>query len=121
MRNAARRRRACLIGIAKYDRSEIADLPIVRRDVARLQSVLESSGYQVEPHCPGKGEGGISRSRLRSLIGDACREATEGETLVIYFSGHGGHFNGEDCLVPCDADLIGLWTIVPVSPPCKAG
>ncbi|WP_295433285.1 caspase family protein [uncultured Thiodictyon sp.] len=99
------KRRACLIGVPRYDQKVIADLPVVTRDISRLQSVLEASDYRVKSHCPAKGEPDISLSRLRSLIREACRDAEDGETLILYFSGHGGHFQGKDCLVPCDADL----------------
>jgi len=98
-------RRACLIGVPRYDQKVIADLPVVARDISRLQTVLEASDYRVETLCPADGEGGLSLNRLRSSIAGACRRAEDGETLILYFSGHGGHFRGKDYLIPCDADL----------------
>lgn len=54
---------------------------------------------------PGETEQGISRSTLRTLILETCRAAAEAETLIVYFSGHGGPFNGKDYLIPSDANL----------------
>ena len=98
-------RRACLIGVPTYDDPGISNLPVVRNDVARLQTVLEASNYQVETLCPGASESGVSCGKLRSTISRACGNAAENETLLIYFSGHGGNVEHKDYLVPSDAYL----------------
>jgi caspase domain-containing protein/ClpA/ClpB-like protein len=105
MENKLKRRTAYLIGIPNYDYVGISGLPIVRRDINRLRSVLEASDYQVQTHCPADGAPGISRGRLRTIITEACRMAEPQETTILYFSGHGGHFNGRDYLIPADANL----------------
>ncbi|MEM7539488.1 MAG: caspase family protein [Chloroflexota bacterium] len=106
MQNVHKKRRACLIGIPQYRSTAIGNLDVVRTDITQLQMVLESSGYQVETHCPNPGEPDMTLGNLRKTIKAACRTATSGETLLIYFSGHGGHFSGKDYLIPSDADLM---------------
>ncbi|MCP4699000.1 MAG: caspase family protein [Gammaproteobacteria bacterium] len=95
--------RAVLVGIPCYDNKDW-NLPVIANDIQRLQTVLEKSDYAVEPHCP-KSPDTIACGRLRKIFTGACRNAAAGETLLLYFSGHGGHYQGADYLVPADATL----------------
>jgi len=97
------RRRALLVGIPEYNSDVFPDLPVVRRDVDILREVLEASGYTVRSHGVSSPLEG-TRSGITSALRKACREAQRGETLLLYFSGHGIHYRGKDYLVPIDID-----------------
>jgi Caspase domain len=45
------------------------------------------------------------RSQILKALGAACRQTKGVETLLLYFSGHGLHYNGRDYLIPGDADV----------------
>ena len=98
------KRRALLIGVPKYINQAIPPLLFIENDVKRLREALESCGYQVRsigtsnnaPATPGV---------IREAVFGFCSKAGEGETLLLCFSGHGVHFDGNDYLVPCDATI----------------
>jgi hypothetical protein len=97
------KRHALLIGVPKYDVVE-PDLPVVRKDFQILDKALKSSRYDVrklgdEHSCA------PTRSSIRREMRRFCTEAHEGDTLLLYFSGHGVHYNGKDYLIPSDATL----------------
>jgi len=97
------KRRALLIGVPEYESDAIPNLPIVRKDLEMLHGALEKSGFTVRS----LGADGIShgRSKIRQALIRECKEARGIETLLLYFSGHGIHFQGKDYLVPADAVL----------------
>ena len=96
-------RYALLIGIPEYDVIE-PDLPVVINDLQILDKALKSSRFDVRKlgdnlsYAP-------TRSRIRREIRQFCDEASEGHTLLLYFSGHGVHYNNRDYLIPSDATL----------------
>ena len=95
-----------LIGVAEYDQPGIPDLPIVHNDIRDLASVLERSHYSVREIGTG-GSHPATRNNTRGAIEDALSEAEPGDTLLIYFSGHGAHYDGKDWLVPSDGRITG--------------
>lgn len=97
------KRRALLIGVPEYESDAIPNLPIVRKDLETLHTALEKSGFTVRS----LGADGLShgRSKIRQALIRECKEAQGVETLLLYFSGHGMHFQGKDYLVPSDAML----------------
>ncbi|NJM99696.1 MAG: hypothetical protein HC800_23415 [Phormidesmis sp. RL_2_1] len=102
------KRKALLIGVPHYEAAGIRDLPIVRQDLATLQSALAESAYEVTTvgdECDDRMQG-IAQTglvKVRRALRQACREAKGVETLLLYFSGHGLHYQGQDYLVPADA------------------
>jgi hypothetical protein len=99
------RRSAYLVGVPRYTNRDDLDISAVSRDLHDLETVLRDSGYTVtvrgidgDPASTGKGG-------IRSLLDEAIREAGQGDTVLLYFSGHGLHYQGKDCLVPSDADF----------------
>jgi hypothetical protein len=50
-----------------------------------------------------------SRGNITAAMRDACAEVSPGGTLLMFFSGHGLHYQGQDYLVPGDADLRHTW------------
>jgi hypothetical protein len=92
-----------LIGVPEYENKKL-DLPVVRNDVENLHSSLEKSGFTVRTLGMGdKSETG--GNKIKQALRRECRDAKGIETLILYFSGHGVHYEGKDYLVPSDADL----------------
>jgi len=96
------KRRALLIGVPIYHSDAIHDLLFISDDVKKLQEALESSGYHVTPI--GLSEK-ASRSIIRGEINRFCTKADKDEDLLLFFSGHGLHYNGYDYIVPYDAAI----------------
>jgi NB-ARC domain/Caspase domain len=96
------KRKALLIGVSDYKSSSIGALPCVRNDLTILQTALQKSRYDVEV-IGFDGESETGTSNLCSQIGKACENAKDIETLLLYLSGHGIHYNGKDYLVASDA------------------
>jgi|GEM_PF-586479 len=100
------KRLALLIGVAEYDQPAIPDLPVVHNDVRDLASVLERSNYSVRKLGTG-GAKGASGNNIPGAIEDILSEAGKGDTVLIYYSGHGWHYNGKDWLLPSDGRITG--------------
>src|SRR5690242_8809749 len=99
-----KKRRALLIGVPEYQNKSIPDLPVVRRDVGNLELVLKRSGFDVRSQgIEDKFDSG--RSMIWTSLRQVCQNAKSGEILLLYFSGHGVHYQGKDYLVPSDAIL----------------
>ncbi|NES23994.1 MAG: caspase family protein [Symploca sp. SIO3E6] len=98
------KRRALLIGVPEYESDRIEDLPVVCKDLEVLNSSLEQSGYLVRS-LGGDNAAQLTRNRIINSLRRECREARGVDILLLYFSGHGLHYNGRDYLVPADAFL----------------
>lgn len=98
------KRRALLIGVPKYINKAIPPLLFIENDVKRLHEALESAGYQVESIGTGKNLP-ATPGVIRKAVYGFCSKADKDETLLLCFSGHGVHFDGNDYLVPCDATI----------------
>lgn len=97
-----RRLRALLVGVAEYDDGNIRRLPCVPSDLQDLRKALESHGYSVEiPDSKCR----VGRTRMLSTVSRFLHSGGPEDTLLVYLSGHGFHHNGEDYLVPSDAEL----------------
>ncbi|MFD4910939.1 wHTH domain-containing protein [Kitasatospora purpeofusca] len=88
--------RALLIGVPKYRDEHITDLPFVRDDLLELEEALSSAGYEVVVHEPDE----TDREGIDSAVEIFFQQATAGQTLLVYLSGHGIHHDGTDYLVP---------------------
>jgi len=93
-------RYALLIGVSSYESEAFANLDVTRRDVAALSSVLEDRGYVVE--AIGTGDESASRALILTRLRAALANVPEGATLLVYFSGHGVHYEEASFLVPSD-------------------
>ncbi|MFC0599999.1 HD domain-containing protein [Streptomyces palmae] len=98
-----RRHRALLIGAGDYDDPAIPPLPFVREDLQRLASVLGERGFQTV-EVP-EARRGVTPNFVGGQVGRFLRDAKAGDTLLVLLSGHGGHFEGHDYLVPEDASF----------------
>ncbi|GLY89423.1 HD domain-containing protein [Actinoallomurus iriomotensis] len=94
--------RALLLGVAEYDDQGIKDLPFVTDDLVNVAMALESRGFSTD--IPGDG-GRLGQIRIRTEVSRFLATAREGDTLLVYLSGHGAHGDGVDYLLPSDADL----------------
>ncbi|MHB8117431.1 MAG: caspase family protein [Methanothrix sp.] len=98
------KRRALLIGVPKYRVNCITPLPFIRNDLKILQEALESSGFKVESII-GIGKHTATPGEIRGEIHEFCRKAEKSDILLLWFSGHGVHFEGNSYLVPYDARI----------------
>ena len=94
-------KQALLIGVPRNKRDPTLNLPVVYNDISLLHDSLESCGYSVTS-CGIDDPSEVSSNLIVDAIQDACVEAPEDSTLILYFSGHGIHYGGKDLLVPWD-------------------
>jgi hypothetical protein len=99
-------RKALLIGVPEYRRTEIPQLPFIRDDIAKLQEAFESSDYHVKTI--GIDEHYATLGEIQGEIEDFCTKADKSDTLILCFSGHGLHSKGKDFLMPYDAKISDL-------------
>ncbi|MFE6688551.1 caspase family protein [Streptomyces sp. NPDC057743] len=88
--------RALLIGVPLYHDPQIDDLPFVTDDMRELEGVLTEVGYGVRTHNVDE----TDRESIDYAVETFFQDATSGETLLLYLSGHGIHHGGKDYLVP---------------------
>jgi hypothetical protein len=100
------RRKALLIGVPEYRRTEIPQLSFIRDDITKLQGALESSDYHVKTI--GIDEHHASLGEIQGELEDFCMKADKSDTLILCFSGHGLHSKGKDYLMPYDAKISDL-------------
>jgi hypothetical protein len=98
---------AFLVGVADYTDPKIPSLPFVRNDLVSLSEALKQVGYKVKSL--GAEPGTTGRSQIWTSLRRECRQAEGVENLILYFSGHGIHFQGQDYLVPSDAQRDALF------------
>ena len=101
------KRRAVLIGVSEYESNAFENLPVVRRDLEILHAALEKSDYAVRT-VGAEDSDQTGRTKILKALRKACREAKGVEVLLLYFSGHGIHYEGRDYLIPSDADFEDL-------------
>ncbi|MDT0441567.1 wHTH domain-containing protein [Streptomyces johnsoniae] len=88
--------KALLIGVPAYRDEAIGDLPFVADDLAELADALRATGYDVDVHDVAE----TDRDSLDQAVEDVLQQAAEGQTVLIYLSGHGVNHDGIDYLVP---------------------
>ena len=95
-------RRALLVAVPQYE-PDFPPLPVAVSDARLLGDALSRARYSVDS----LGTTGISPSRNQILeaVREFCRTGQTGETLLVYFSGHGLQYEGANYLVPGDVSL----------------
>ncbi|MFD5782762.1 caspase family protein [Streptomyces sp. NPDC126933] len=88
--------RALLIGVPYYRDQDIDDLPFIEDDLAELSEALDAAGYEVAIHDVQE----TDLDSIDSAVESFFQDARDGETLLLYLSGHGIHHNNVDYLVP---------------------
>jgi len=81
-------RRALLIGVPEYKKEEIEDIPVIRQDLALMEGALERLDFDTEVVGLDPAEPPV-RLDLEERLEDLLEEAETGETVLIYFTGHG--------------------------------
>lgn len=114
-------RHALLIGVPKCDDDRFTDIgDVVRNDVTAMRRALEQSGYSMTTLGVEDGSPEPTRTRIVRAIRSACKQTPRDGVLLLYFSGHGVTVDGQDYLVPSDADRDGdvpdPQNLVPVIP-----
>ena len=100
------KRRALLIGVPEYvDDTIVSFREVVRRDLEDLERSLRASGYQDIRSRGLENLLEVTRTRIIDELERFVTGATEGDTLLVYLSGHGLHHGGRDYLVPYEAVL----------------
>lgn len=97
-------RRALLIGVPENKKDPTLNLPVVQNDIELMQVSLEACGYVVT-HLGVDDPSEVSANLIEEAISESCSSAPEDSTLLLYFSGHGIHYNGKDFIVPWDGSL----------------
>ncbi len=93
----AAERVALVIGMARY--AHIAPLDNTANDARDLAATLQGIGFEVTLAIDEPG------ARMRELLHDFAFRAETAELALIYFAGHGVEVQGENFLVPVDADV----------------
>jgi hypothetical protein len=96
-----KKRRALLIGVPEYDSEFIPPLPVVCRDIQRLEEVLKSAEFEVQSK--GINDEDTTKAKIHKTIREECKKAQSGETLLLYFAGYGVNLGGKDYLLPWEA------------------
>ena len=103
---AADERWAPLVGVDKC--ANLGELKVCAADARSLQAVLEQAGYQGQVKVLADDGPDLSQwptqSNLERAIENLAKTADAGDTILLFFSGHGLTRNGEGYLVPSDGD-----------------
>ncbi|WP_406835587.1 caspase domain-containing protein [Streptomyces sp. AHU1] len=99
------RHRALLIGASGYEVSGVSSLPFIPDDLARLGTALKERGFdEVQVLAAREGGKQVSANYVNARVIGFLKRARQGDTLLIFLSGHGVHSRGRDYLVPEDID-----------------
>ncbi|WP_405448520.1 caspase family protein [Streptomyces achromogenes] len=106
----AGRRRALLIAVPGYPQLERVEelkghfpaLPFTVKDVATLRATLLRSGYRPEHVTVLDDEDATGEGGIRDELGRFLNSLEDGDTGLVYFTGHGVRFGERDYLVPSD-------------------
>ena len=94
---------ALVIGIGKYENfGPERELKRARADAAAIAATLTKLGFDVT--VPANEPG---RDELNDVIDKFTKTVGAGDTVVVYFSGHGMQFEGQDYLLPRNIKKFG--------------
>jgi Caspase domain len=93
-------RRALLLGVP--DAEHLSKLAMVSNDIALMRSALTHSKYAIEVAGLSP-ETRLTRTSFLRKLSQFAKSGREGDTLILYYSGHGLHYRGIDYIVPYDA------------------
>ena len=110
---------ALLVGVHRYDKNELRDLPYAEADMTALADVLKKAGYKrvvLMTEAGGADDprflptAANVRKTLKGLLGDLSAD----ESILVAFAGHGIQFAGEDdnYFCPMDAKLGDKATLI---------
>jgi peptidoglycan hydrolase-like protein with peptidoglycan-binding domain len=82
--NLYSRSKALVIGISSFQDPTLSPLPYVDSDIAKMKSVLEQLGFEVEML-----GGDVTRNDIIGKLGDMIASLDKNDRMVVYFSTHG--------------------------------
>ncbi len=92
------RRVAFVVGNSAY--RYVTELKNPANDTAAIAKGFADAGYEVVGPLLD-----LDLRAMQSAIGDFALKAAEADVAVLYFAGHGVEFNGENYLLPVDAEI----------------
>lgn len=102
------KREAFLLGIAKY--AMYTALPGALEDTNRMIVALANVGFNVRVFnntAYGKDLPNVKRDgNVMQLFSEWCSQLQKGCDIIVYYSGHGIHFQGMQWLVPSKAKIL---------------
>ena len=106
--------RALLVGVCEYPATHSPSLPLCKNDVHEMRRALIGGLNVCVENIWSLGEtGSVTTQELLSAIAFTLWGATEEDTFIFYFSGHGGNVGGKNCLVFSN-DVIELQALIDV-------
>jgi|GEM_PF-2361988 hypothetical protein len=110
---------ALLVGVRRYDKTELRDLPYAEADMQALADVLKKAGYKrvvLMTQTNGADQARFlpEAARIRAALKGLLADRTESDSVLIAFAGHGVQYKGEDesYFCPMDAKLADKTTLV---------
>jgi uncharacterized caspase-like protein len=94
---SASERVALVIGMAKYE--TVVPLDNTVNDAISITNTLESIGFDVRMLTD------VSSEELRRAVDDFAFKSETADLALIYFAGHGVEVQGQNFLIPVDADV----------------
>ena len=100
--------RALLVGVCEYLKIKCQPLPLCKNDLFAMRNALVQGLNVSSDNILLCGETGVvTRNELITSIHTTLKDATEDDTFIFYFTGHGG----KNCLVLSDS-LINLQDLI---------
>jgi uncharacterized caspase-like protein len=93
------RRVALLIGNGGYE--HVPTLPNAKNDASALAAALRNAGFQSVTL-----KTDLKRDEIMAALSEFARLADNADWAVVYYSGHGIEYRGENYLIPVDARLL---------------
>jgi caspase domain-containing protein/Sel1 repeat-containing protein/putative peptidoglycan binding protein len=88
---------ALLLGLGDYD--TLPDLKNTRNDARGMAKTLDGIGFDVTLGID------LTGAEMRQLLDDFSFRSETAELALIYFAGHGVEVQGENYMIPVDADI----------------
>ena len=76
---------ALLVGMNKYESAQVQELKYAKNDIDELKRVLDEQGYDVRVVA----DDSAYRHRIISALTNLALRATEADTFILYYAGHG--------------------------------
>ncbi|MFW9997397.1 MAG: caspase domain-containing protein [Candidatus Odinarchaeota archaeon] len=97
---------AFLVGISNYDDEFFSSFDYCDRDILKLSELLiDKGGYKVRSFTSSSDTNKPVYTKLFGEFTNLTEELEPRDKLLFYFEGHGGSYNGRNCLFPQDVQV----------------